>query len=166
MAKRITTISASVTRPANTTAYDANDALADSTSAPSAIATGKIRLSGAAWLVNARAVSTAYQSTLPQLRVFLLPYAPAMTNDGSAFTLTDAEMQAAFGYVDFLNWVAGDDTSGATGNAMSDASAFNPKAIITLAAGRLVYLKPKVLNAYTPVSGEVFTFLFDLEPVE
>src|SRR3972149_9950999 len=125
-----TTLTASSTRPANTTLYTANDAMAESTSAPTALTFGPAsdaRANG--WLVGARCVDAVYATTLPQLRLFLFNASPTAVNDNSPFTLSDANLRTCIGFLDFTTFTAGDGTSGAGGNALSIAPVDQPFAI-------------------------------------
>jgi len=154
-----TTLTASYTRPANTTLYTANDAMAESTSAPTALTFGPAsdaRANG--WLVGARCVDAVNATTLPQLRLFLFNASPTAVNDNSPFTLSDANLRTCIGFLDFTTFTAGDDTSGAGGNALSIAPVDQPFAI-----NGPVYGLVKVLNGYTPVSAEVFNFYLDID---
>lgn len=156
------TLSTSYTRPADTTAYTANDALADSTSAPAYLTFGSNSLGSAGpkqgWLVGARCVDGCNATTLPQLRLFLFSSAPTAVNDNAAFTLTDANLNACVAVLTFNSFIAGDDTSGAGGNAIALATVSEQVSV----SGPLFGLV-KVLNAYTPVSGEIFTFYLDID---
>src|SRR3990172_3086494 len=103
-----TTLEASYTRPANTTAYTANDALSESTSAPTALTFGtaaNIRANG--WLIGARCVDAVNAATLPQLRLFLFRVSPTAVNDNAAFTLTDANLQDCIALLNFITFTAG-----------------------------------------------------------
>lgn len=154
------TLTASYTRPADTTAYAANEALSDSTSAPTYLTFGSV--TGAAgpktgWLVGARCYSSANQSTLPQLRLFLYKSVPTAVNDNAALTMTDAQLLTCVATLTFNSFVGGDDTAGAGGNAFCTASIPEPVAVSAPLFGLV-----KVLNAYTPVSAEVVTFDLDI----
>lgn len=157
------TISMSLTRPSDTNAYAANDAMANATSSPASQPFSVIGAKGLAWILTGRAVSSANQSTLPQIRQYIFTAAPAMTNDNAAFVLTDAELRTCIAIVDFTTWKAGDDTSGAGGNIFSRGEITRPIPIVLADGGQMLYSKLKVLNAYTPVSAEVFDFYYDLE---
>lgn len=148
------TLTASYTRPADTTQYTANDALAESTSAPTALSFGS---AGFGWIVGARCVDSNNATTLPQLRLYIFYGSPTAVNDNAAFTLSDANLRACIAVLNFNVFVAGDDTSGTGGNAIS-MTAIDP-----VATTGPLYGLVKVLNAYTPISAEVFTFSLDID---
>lgn len=154
-----TTLSATYTRPANTTQYTANDALSDSTTAPTALTFGPasdVRANG--WLVGARCIDSVTGATLPQLRLFLFNASPTAINDNAAFTLSDALALTCIGYLDFITFVTIDDTGGGSLNSISIASVNQP-----IAVNQTLYGLVKVLNAYTPISAEVFTWYLDID---
>lgn len=154
------TISATFTRPADTTAYAAGDVVADSTSAPTIM-----RFKGAARgkatpsiIQHAVLVDSASVATKPDLELWLFDTTITMDNDNAAFTPTDAELLTLVGVIDFAtgDFKVGDATVGAGGNSICEASnlglPFNTTKDDNDLFGVLV-----VRNAYVPVSGEVFT---------
>ena len=94
----------SFTRPANTTAYTSLDAVNGSASAPVAlIFTNANRLIGGAGTVKSVAMSSSAAGTAPtSFMLFLFDVIPTMTNDNTAFSLTDANMLDCFGVVNLL----------------------------------------------------------------
>lgn len=152
------TTSATLTRPADTTAYAVGDVVCNSTSAPVILTFPYGARNGSAVLQHAVIVDSANVATKPDLELWLFDTAMAMDNDNAAFTPTDAELLNLIGVVSFAtgSFKAGDATSGAGGNAICEATNIgipvNPAGSDTALYGVLV-----VRNAYVPVSGEVFT---------
>ena len=97
-------------------------------------------------------VSSVKQTTLPQLAVYLSATTFAATNDNAALDIADATMNAggAWFNCDTVNYTAG--------NARC-AYIATPQPMILDAADSKLYGTIQALNAYTPVSGEVFTIL-------
>lgn len=174
-------VQASVTRPANTTAYAAGDALTNSTSAPVVLTFENMaRFPGGGGIVRvAHLLDSAAQATKisAELWLFAGAAAPTPDNDNVPFTPTDAELANLIGVIVFdgltAGWVfVGDVTAGAGGNAVI-IGRIGPSG----AGGHLLDLPyvcgPAttslwgllvVRNAYTPVSGEVFTVSLLNEP--
>jgi len=150
-----------ITRPANTDVYTAGDVVSEVTSndhftfeevnRPGGI---KKHLGGS--IATARLHSSANQATKLDGELWLFSQDIAEVADNGAFAPTDAEMLTLVGIIDFpvANWKEGIATAGAAGNAVCEA--FNLglayKGGLTSLFGQLV-----VRNAYTPVSGEIFT---------
>ena len=153
--------SGSITRPANTSQYDINDAISDSTSAPSAIEIeGAARSPGyGGSILGLQVLSSANQSTLPQLVVYVFDREPTPTNDNAEFGLTDADAANLVGLFVVNSFYDLDVTSGANGNAAGFAQAEGgfPPAFKCASGSQSLWALLKVLNAYTPVSAEIFT---------
>lgn len=153
---------ASYTRIANTTQYAANDALSDSTSAPSALTFDGVanQAGGGGYILGVTAISSANQTTLPQLTLYLLDgtAAPTATNDNAEFNLADASANRLLGTVLLDSFEAVDETSGTNGNAKCETQPEFPIRYECGAGLTDIYGLVKVENTYTPVSGEVITF--------
>ncbi len=152
---------ASITRPANTTAYTAGDVVSDATADAhftfenaSRAGTQNKQLGGS--IPTARIWSSANQATKLEGELWLFHTDIVAVADNAAFAPTDVEMLTLVGVVDFpaANWKAGAAGIGAAGNAVCEAYnlGFAFKSSEKKLYGQLV-----VRNAYTPVSGEIFT---------
>lgn len=155
---RTRVISATLTRPADTAAYAAGDAVTNSTSAPSVITFDDCArvANGSGVIVGVTMVDSANQSTPGVFELWLFDTAFTADNDNSAFTPTDAECTTVVGIVPFALSYVGDATSGAGGNRVYIASNLNIPFQAT-GGGDSLYGAIVVRNAYTPVSGETFT---------
>lgn len=153
-----TVITTSVTRPNDTTAYTANDAWSDSTSAPSAITFSSVfRTSGGtALLTGVEVISSANKSTALQGELWLFDTAPTVINDNSAFTITDAEYETKVAKIPFVLDSPGNSAADASGNtgASIDGLSILVKGVSSANLTGLI----KVINAYTPVAQEKLTF--------
>jgi hypothetical protein len=149
-------ISASVTRPADTTQYAAGDAITDSTSAPTVLSfdlsTVGCYKGQAIEIRKVAIVSSAKQSTLPLINLYLSSTSFTSTNDNSALSIDDTTMEAggAWFNCDVQNYTA----------ANSRVAMVNANTPMILASGSAtMYGVLQAANAYTPVSGEKFTVI-------
>lgn len=147
--------SASLTRPANVTAYAAGDVVAgDGVVIPLSFeGLGDFSDDGVT-IESAVIVSSANQATKLSAKLILFDTSHTVEADNSAYAPSDSELARAIGVVTFADtaWIAGDATAGAGGNALCAAASLG---IVT--NGGTVYGVLVAQNAYTPVSGETLT---------
>ncbi len=141
------------TRPNDTTAYAANDAMSDSTSAPTTggfTLSNVARASGGSGIITDMVIgiSTAAATSL-QGEIWIFDQAVTNINDNAAFALSDGDRDTLVGIVPFTT------ASGATNNASAWVSGLN-LGFTCVGTANLRYLV-KVLNAYTPAALEVLT---------
>lgn len=145
------TISTNFTRPADTTAYAAGDAVTNSTSAPTILTfTGAARLVGMTGLItDAVLIDEANQATKGQFELHLYDTTFTPNNDNAAFAPTVAVAETEVGVIEFP-----------TAFASTNADTYHAKNVnlgfATLTTANL-FGELVVRNAYTPVSGEKFT---------
>lgn len=147
----IITASTDITRPADTTAYSANDALSNSTSAPTAggfTLTGVARASGKSSIITDVVVTSSNPGGLLSGEVWIFDSSVTAINDNAAFAISDAEIKTLVGVVPFTT-VA--DTNNSRANVQNLMIG-----VTTVGSADLRYLI-KVLATYTPISGEVIT---------
>lgn len=156
-------VTITVTRPADTTAYAANDEVCDSTSAPAVqTLTSMARASGKSLrLVSARCIDSSNVATKAQLLVFLFDTTTTPNNDNAAFAPSDSVLNTCVAVLPFNIWYPGDDTSGATGNAFSPY--LGPVLDLKTSGSANLFQRIKVLNAYVPTSAEAFKFVYEVE---
>ena len=163
-------ISATITRPANTTQYTAGDAVTNSTSAPVAMTFSDVALSkgGGGTIADVLLVLSANNTgTLAgdfELWLFQGAAAPTADNDNAAFTPTDAECADLVAIVAFegSDSFVGTATAGAGGNVVYHPS--RRALLYTCQADtKDLYGLLVVRNAYTPVTGEIFTVTLKVE---
>lgn len=159
------TVSDSITRPANTTAYAAGDVVDASTAAGltfTAPARGET-LGG--YIVDALLVSSANKSTKGDFELWLFDTVPGSFDaDNAVFTPTDAEMLTVIGIIQFTQSFVGDATADAAGNSVHQAKrTFLPLRFDTVTDDDDLYGVLVVRNAYTPVSAEVFTIRLKID---
>lgn len=142
-----------VTRPADTNAYTAGDAISDKTSAPSDI---KVTDAGRGYIVGVIAHIDTVDIT-PRLRIFFHNTAPTQIADNAAAPTPLAADSAKFrGYIDLAamtsSGVGSDDSSHA-----QNMSVRHP-----IDSGNF-YLIVQTLDAFTPESAAVLTLTFLVE---
>lgn len=162
------------TRPNDTTAYAAGDAVTNSTSAPTALTVAGVArsLGGSGIIRRAEMIDSVNAGTKGQFELWLFSGAAAPTpdNDNAAFTPTDAELLKFVGKIVFHsnNAFVGDTTSNAIFDGTQSGGADAPRALdmdftcdptLTNLWGLLV-----VRNAYTPSANENFAFRLYIQP--
>lgn len=147
----VQTISSSVTRPSDTNAYAANDALSSSTSAPTVgggTLTGMARASGGPGKILDAVFSMSAGSAL-QGELWIFDQAVTAINDNAAFSVSDSDILNLVGIIPF-NCV---DTTAA--NAASYVTNIGI-GYTCVGSANLRYLV-KVMAAVTPASAEVLS---------
>lgn len=152
------TISTNFTRPADTNAYAAGDAVTNSTSAPSILTFDAVARAnaGSGVIVGAVLIDSANQATKGQFELWLYDTSFSADNDNAAFTPSDGETETLIGVIEFNIPKVGDATSGAGGNCVYPV----PNLSIPYTCGGSsddIFGLLVVRNAYTPVSAEKFT---------
>lgn len=167
-------ISDTITRAANTTQYTANDAISASDDTHFVFEVGtRGSLSGV--ILTATLFSSANQSTKLDTELFLFRSTITDMEDNVAFDPSDAELKTCIGVIKFNSgdWIQGDDTSGAGGNAMCQGDMGGPSPIqrvdLPFTADwdytnelAKIYGQLKAKNTYTPVSAEELTVALEI----
>jgi hypothetical protein len=146
-------VTATLTRPNDTTAYAAGDQVADSTSAPTILTFSNCgRTSGGSGvIVGATLIDHSNQATAPDLELWIFNTTATPNNDNAAFAPSDNTADTCIGVIHFTASYAGD--SATSGNKFYDAGPFSIPYVCTTTDlyGMLV-----VRNAYTPTAQEVW----------
>lgn len=163
--KNIAVITTSLTRPADTTAYTAGDAITDNAGTKLTFANVARLAAGSGQIKRITLIDSANVATKPDVEIWLFDTSFTPDTDNAAFTPTDAEMETLICVIAFgtAAWNVGTATAGAGGNAMiegalSHAINFKCTGSLTDIYGALV-----VRNAYVPVSQEKFTIRLHIE---
>jgi hypothetical protein len=158
-------VSASVTRPANTTTYAAGDVVDAASGAGLTFSVCSRRNGQEGYINDAILIDSAAVGTKGSFELWLFNQAlAAYDNDNVAFTPTDADLANLVAVIPFTTAFVGDATSGAGGNCMFHAdrtylpARFSQQAADDDLVGVLV-----VRNGYVPVSAEVFTVILKIE---
>jgi hypothetical protein len=151
VAEPVTTITTSVTRPADGIAYAANDAYANSTSAPTAggyTLTGACAVSGGNGTIQSAMISasggTAYNGEL-----WIFDQAATATNDNAALSVSDSDVLNMVGVIPF------NTTDVNAANAISYVTGLNI-GYTCVGTANLRFLV-KILSAVTPANAEVLS---------
>lgn len=154
-------VNGTFTRPADTNVYAAGDVISDSTSTPSVInfANCSRAAAGSGVINSVQLIDSANQATTLDADLFLFDTSPAIDNDNSPFTPTDAELATCIGIVSFSgsSSKAGDATAGAGGNRFYPNALSGTIDFVTGGGSMNLFGVLVARNAYTPVSGESFT---------
>lgn len=151
------TISVDVTRPADTTAYAAGDAISNSTTAPTTggfTFTGAARKSGGSGLITDLCVMTSNDpATRLSGEIYIFNQSVTNINDNAAFGVSDTEIKTCVAVIPFSFFDAGN-------NGFAQMSGLN--ILFTCSGSADLRFLIRARNAYTPASAEVFTFLIKI----
>lgn len=154
-------VSTDVTRPADTLVYAANDALSDSTTAPTAggfTFTSAARKSGGSGIItDAIFTTSADAATLLQGEVWIFNTAVTNINDNTAFAVTDAEIKTCVGRIPFFMEDAGNN---------GFAHVQNLSIGFTASGSANLRFLIRVKNVYTPASAEVLTCVLKIIQID
>lgn len=140
-----------ITRPSDTTAYAANDALSDSTSAPTSggfTFSSAARISGGGVLITDLFVASSLATGGLQGEVWIFNTSVTNINDNAAFAISDSEIKTVVAKIPFT-------TVADTNNALAHERGLAITAIPSGSANLRFLVKVKA--AYTPASAEVIT---------
>ena len=152
----------SIIRPDNATAYAAGDVISEVTTNdhltflkamdPGDEKTGII--------LGGRIHSSANNTTLPDLELWLFDKDITEVADNGAFAPTDAEMLTLIGVIVFpvASWIIGNAGAAAAGNAFCEVMNLDIPFRLGKVPGALnIYGQLVVRNVYTPVASETFS---------
>ncbi len=146
------TLSTDITRPNDTTTYTANDAWADSTSAPTTggfTLTGAARASGGSGIITDIYIcSSAVPALLLQAELHIFDQAVTAVNDNAAWNLSDSDAKLRLAVIPFTLLADAN-------NSYVHLTGLNI-GFTCVGTANLRYLV-KVKNAYIPVALEVLT---------
>jgi hypothetical protein len=156
----ITTANASVTRPANTTAYTAGDVVGTEAThlLRFQVTEPKKERGTPGKITRAKVICDASQATNPTLELWLFTRTLAAQADHAAFAVTDAEALTVIGVIQLATAFVGY----ASNNHVQQSAALDVKFEIPANSG-IIYGCLVVRNAYTPVSGETMTAVIEME---
>lgn len=143
--------SVTLTRPADTTAYTAKDAVSDSTSAPTVLQfANAVRLSGGSGYIVGARMNTSQSTCTARFRLHLFRTTPSAINDNAAYTLLDANFAIRLGWIDF-------DAMQTEGSGSTAANAQNFTAVVPITCGATtLFGLVETLDAFTPASAQTF----------
>jgi hypothetical protein len=141
------TVSTTFTRPADTTAYAAGDAVSNATSSPAILSfAGAARAAGGSGLIlSARHIKN--NTTAASFRLWLYREAATAVNDNVQFPLLWANRSNRIGFIDFAH------TTGGTGSDSSSSLVTFANLPFSL-VGTALFGQLTTTAGYTPASGE------------
>jgi len=143
--------STTITRPADTTAYTARDAIANSTSTPAVLSfTGMAgEEAGGGYIVKARLMTNQSTNTA-RFRLHLYSVAPTPINDNAVQVLLWANRANRVGHIDFDAC-----TTGGSGSDAANSSNANLRMpFVCGAADTVLYGLLETLDGFTPASAQ------------
>lgn len=158
LSQSIFVASATLTRPADTTAYALGDLVANSTTAGSVVPTSfaVARQNGGSGRVNAiRLFTSSTVLTNAQFRIHFYSAAPTFTNGDNGVWLTTGYVAGAPIYVGSADVVVNTAFSdGAVGQGYATYGPYVP--FIAASGSQTIYAVIEARAAYTPISAETF----------
>lgn len=149
-------VSATFTRPADTTAYTAGDAVSNSTSATTAMTlTSAARKTGGSGYIVGIRLSTNLKSITPRFRVhFWNASNPTMSADNAAFQAKYADESKRIAMLDLTAMTTPADT---TNSDMSRSADYTIRIPFVAGSSADIYATLETLDAFTPANGQGFT---------
>lgn len=154
-------VSATITRPANTTQYTALTAFANATSAATFTTFANVCMTSGGQALDADIVflDSANQTTKLSGILFLFSVAPGTAlNDNATFSIASADAAHLVAQIPFSASTVTNQGSGASGSAMAEVQGQTYQFNCAPGATSL-YGMVEVVNTYTPISGEVLTVM-------
>lgn len=149
---RTVVVSASFTRPANTTAYAAKDVVSNSTSSPVVITFSNVsRISGGSGYITKVRLMTDQSTNVAAFRLHLFNTSPTAINDNDPFTLLWANRSSRVGYVDFDNM-----TTEGTGSDSATTLNKDIRLAFSASGSRDIFGILETNSVFTPASGQNF----------
>lgn len=148
-------VSVEFTRPANTTAYTAGDAVSNSATATTLLAFAIARVAGGSGYLTKIRLSTDKKSITPRFRLHFFNAAdPTIAADNAAYQEVYADNAKRLGWHDLPAMTTAADT---TNSDCSRAVDMNCRIPYTCAVGSsTLYVGLETLDAFTPNSGQKF----------
>lgn len=160
---QLVTVSGTFTRPADTTAYTIGDAVGDSTSALAVLTLSNVAraVGGSGYIVGAR-LETNLKSITPRFRVRIFNASnPTKSNDNAAFKSVYADASKRLARLDLPAMITPADTTNSDMSSSEDNQLRIPFACG--GATRDLYVLFETLDAFTPASGQSFTFTLTVD---
>ena len=154
-------VAVEITRPSDTSPYGIGDVISDSVSATTmqAIADAARTTGGSGYIVGMRA-STDKKNSVQQLRIhFFNTNGATISVDNAAWQDKYADAGKRIAYYDLPAMTTAADTSNSDMSRSVDMTMRIPYTCV----GTSLYFVPETLTAFTPNSGQKFTFIFFLD---
>jgi hypothetical protein len=149
----------SVTRPANATVYAAGEVIGTAVTAELLLDAIARSAGGKGMIADVTVIDSANQATKPSLELWLFKSPVVAVADNAAWAPTDAELANLVGIITIATSFVGTATVGDGGNCILKPSVPPMLPFECGVNDDALYGYLIVRNAYTPVSGEVFTVI-------
>lgn len=147
-----------LTRPANTDAYVAEDAISDSTTAPSPVVfSGVGRTPGGSGYITKAIMQTSQTTFTGRLRLHLFNAAPTAINDNAAASIPDLDHRGT--YLGKIDFPAG-NLEGSADSAYAEVDDI-VKSFVCAAGQKDIWGLVETLDAFTPASAQTFSFVLE-----
>jgi len=145
--------SATITRPADTTAYLALDAVSNSTSAPTVLTFANIaRVVGGSGILTKFRLMTDQKTCTARFRLHLFHTAPTAINDNAGYGLLFTNAGNRLGQIDFPAMT----TENATNSTAANTSNITDRMPFVLPTGTSLFGILETLDAFIPASAQNF----------
>ena len=155
-----------ITRPDDTTQYTIGDAWSDSAGAPTVPSFVAARITaGSGLFTGMKAIDSAANATKLGIQVLLFDTTFTALEDNAAMDMVDAETLrlVAIFEVATTDWVVTNAGAAAAGNCVAQVAPLGSGYPGFVALSQTLYVAVRLTNAYTPVSEEVLTLIFDIQ---
>ena len=155
-----------ITRPADTTQYGIGDAWSDDDTDPTVPSFVAARiLAGTGLFTGMKAIDSAANTTKLGIQVLVFDTTFTALEDNAAMDMTDAETLrlVAIFEVATTDWVVTNAGAAAAGNCVAQVAPLGSGYPGFVALSQTLYVAVRLTNAYTPVSEEVLTLIFDIQ---
>lgn len=145
-----------LTRPGNTTAYTANDAVNNDATTPTLLAfTNLMRVTGGSGYITGARLVTDKKSITPRFRVHLFNASdPTIAGDNLAWKDLYADQAKRLGFFDLPAMTTAADTSNSTMSRTLDMALRIP--IVAATGTRTIWAALETLDAFTPADSQKF----------
>lgn len=142
-----------ITRPGNTTPYAANDAVADSASAPTVLTFASLaRTNAGAGVITTARIVTNLSTCTSKFRLHLFNVLPTPINDNAVYTELWANRVGSLGFIDFVAMT----TSGTGSDAAISINSSSNLAFTAAAGTKNIYGLLEIQDILVPASAQVF----------
>ena len=142
-------VSGTLTRPANTTAYAADDEVATASTSPLSLNLARANgLSGL--IVGATLIYSNNPSTTPQFRLLVFDQTVTLAGDNAALALSDADAAKCIGFIDFNT--SQPAAAGTSGALIMIGSIVNPISFEAASGSQAIFFALVTKNAFTPIA--------------
>lgn len=150
--------SVELTRPADTTAYAALDAVSNSTSSPVVLTFENIarKVGGSGYITKAQ-LATNQKTNTARFRLHLFSAAPTAINDNSPYLTLYANIASRVGVIDFPACATEDPTNSTQATSQAMAGQANLPLPFVCGADANLYGLLETLDVFTPASGQQIT---------